>query len=231
MDEKLIAIVDDDPDMVRMISLNLKDEGYRVKGLADAESLFKFLSKEKPDLIILDLMLPGMSGLEICKKLKGDERFSSVPVIMVTGKDKEADKVTGLDMGSDDYIVKPCSADELKARIRAVLRGRGQKAKEGKIEIGGVMEIDRKRYEVKVSGTKVDLTTTEFKILECLSSRIGQVFTRDRILEYLWGEEKVAVERTIDVHIRHLREKLGKADKFIKNVRGVGYKLEEDLEA
>ena len=107
MDDKLIVIVDDDPDMVKIVSLNLKEEGYRVKGLLDAKSLFKFLSKENPDLIILDLMLPDMSGLEVCKKLKKDERFSSVPVIMVTGKGEEADKVSGLDMGSDDYIVKP----------------------------------------------------------------------------------------------------------------------------
>ncbi|MBN3038129.1 MAG: response regulator transcription factor [Candidatus Omnitrophica bacterium] len=225
--EKLIAVVDDDPEMVKIISLNLKEDGFRVKGFCDAKGLFKFLDKEKPDLIILDLMLPGKDGMQICRELKNKERFSSIPVIMLSGKAEESSKVSGLDLGSDDYLVKPCSFNELKARIRAVLRRGGPTGSGKKLIVGKIMIIDPQRYEVKVKGNKVDLTTTEFEILECLSSRKGQVFTRDRILEYLWGEEKVVVDRTIDVHIRHLRKKLGPAGEFIKNVRGVGYKLEE----
>lgn len=228
MDDKLIVIVDDDPRMVDMISRSLTKEGFRVKGVSDAVGLFKFLNKEKPDLIILDLMLPDMDGFEICKSLKKKERFSSIPVIILSGKGGEADKVSGLDMGSEDYIVKPCSLNELTARIRAVLRRPGR-GKERKIEVGGMIVIDMLRCEVTVEGKKLKLTPAEFKILEYLSSRKGWVFTRNRILEYLWGEEKIVVGRTIDVHIRHLREKLGKAGKFIQNVRGTGYKLEEDV--
>jgi two-component system phosphate regulon response regulator PhoB/two-component system alkaline phosphatase synthesis response regulator PhoP len=227
MDDNLIVIVDDDPNLLKITTLNLIEEGFRVKGLLDANDLFKFLEKERPDLIILDLMLPGMNGFEICKTLKNNERYSSIPVIILSGKNEEADKISGLDLGSDDYIVKPCSLNELKARIRAVLRRRTVGGAEKKIDVGGVMTIDLKRYEVTVDGVKVDLTITEFKILECIASRKGQVFTRKSILEYLWGEEKIVVDRTIDVHIRHLREKLGKAGRFIKSIRGIGYKIDE----
>ena len=228
MNDRLIAVVDDDPDTVEITTLNLKEEGFRVKGFLDAEGLFKFLDKEKPDLIILDLMLPDMNGFEVCKRLKEKEKLSSIPIIMLTGKDWETDKVSGLDMGADDYVVKPCSFGELKARIRAVLRRHGIEDEEKKIDVGGMIVIDPQRYEVTVKGKAVELTHAEFKILEFLSLKKGRVFTRDRILQYLWGEEKLVLERTIDVHIRHLREKLGKAGKFIKNVRGAGYKIEED---
>lgn len=229
MKEKLIAIVDDDLDMIKVLSLNLRKEGFRVKGFSGSEDLFEFLNKEeRPDLIILDLMLPEINGFEICKNLKNKEKFSSIPIIMLSARNMEIDKVSALDLGSDDYVTKPCSFDELRARIRAVLRRHDVGGdSEDKINIEGGIVIDRERYEVTVKGKKKDLTTTEFKILEYLASRIGQVFSRSRILEYLWGEEKIVVDRTIDVHIRHLREKLGEAGNIIKNVRGIGYKLEE----
>lgn len=229
MDDKLIAIVDDDPDVIKSISPSLKSEGFRVKGFSCAEDLFVFLDKEKPDLILLDIMLPGANGFEVCKNLKSKEKFSSIPIIMLSGKDKEIDKVSGLDAGSDDYISKPSSISEIKARIRAVLRRYGSGEKDKKVYIGDMVIMDLDRHEVTVEGKKVKLTPVEFRILECLSSRKENVFTRRRILEFLWGEEKVVIERTIDVHIRHLRKKLGKAEKFIKNIRGIGYKLEEDL--
>lgn len=228
MDDKLVVIVDDDPDIINWISRSLKAEGFRVKGLSSAAALFRLLDKEKPDLILLDLMLPGMDGFDICRSLKKKEEFSSIPIIILSGKDDEVDKTSGLDMGSDDYIVKPCTLNEIKARIRAVLRRHGIKSEEKKIYIGDMVVIDLQRHEVIVEGKKVELTPTEFKILEHLSSKKGYVFNRGRLLEFLWGEEKVVVERTIDVHVRHLREKLGKAGEFIKNVRGIGYKLEDD---
>jgi len=230
MDEKLIAMVDDEPDMIEMVSLNLNGRGFRIKGFNSDKELFEFLEKDKPDLIMLDLMLrSGKNGFEICKHLRKQEKFASIPIIMFTSKDWETDKVSGLDMGADDYIVKPCSMDELKARIRAVLRryGAGQEKKE--LNIADMITIDQQKHEVKVNGEKVELTPVEFKILEFLCLRKNQVFSRDRILEHLWGEEKIVVGRTIDVHIRHLREKLGKAGKLIKNVRGFGYKLEEEV--
>ncbi len=227
MDNKLIAVVDDDPDIVKTVSAYLEDEGFDVRGFSGAKGLFAFLDKEKPDLIILDLVLPGgMNGFEICRNLKEKEKFSSIPIIMLSGQGEENKKVSGLDMGADDYVVKPFSLNELSARIRAVLRRRG--LEEEKITVGNIMEIDLQKYEVTVDGQKVELTPTEFNILEFLATRKGRVFTRGRILDYLWGEEKVVVARTVDVHVRHLREKLGKAGKFIKNVRGIGYKLEED---
>jgi len=230
MNDKLIVVVDDDPDVAMMLDLNLGEQGYKFKSILNAKDLFEFLNKEMPDLILLDLMLPDMNGFEICKALKEKDRFSSIPVIIISGKDEERDKVSGLGIGADDYIVKPFSTNELEARIRAVLRRHGVEGEEKKIEVGGIIVIDLLRYEVTADGVKVDLTATEFRILECLSSRKGTVFTRDRILEYLWGGEKIVVDRTIDVHIKHLREKLGRAGELIKNIRGVGYKIEEDID-
>ncbi len=229
MDDRLIAIVDDDTDIIDLIGHGLRREGFRVKGFSCAEDLFGFLDKEKPDLILLDIVLPGVNGFEICKTLKKKDKFSSIPIIIFSGRDKEADKISGLDAGSDDYIAKPCTIDEIKARIRAVLRRHGVENEKKKICIGDMVVMDLQRHEVTVEEKRVELTPAEFRILECLSSRKSYVFTRSRILEFLWGEEKVVIERTIDVHVRHLREKLGKAGKFIKNVRGIGYKLEEDI--
>ena len=228
MKDRLIAIVDDDSAILSTLTKFLTMDGYKAKGFSNADSLFAFLEKEEPDLIILDLMLPGMNGFQICKKLREKDRTANTPIIILSGRSEEADKISGLDFGADDYVVKPFSMDELSARIRAVLRRRSPETGEGKvIEVGNTVTMDLQKYLVTVGGEEIDLTPTEFKILELLSSRKGQVFTRERILDYLWGEEKVVVERTIDVHIRHLREKLGKSGDMIKNVRGIGYKLEE----
>jgi two-component system phosphate regulon response regulator PhoB/two-component system alkaline phosphatase synthesis response regulator PhoP len=155
------------------------------------------------------------------------DRFSSIPIIMLTAKDHETDKVLGLEIGADDYVTKPFSTRELVARVKAVLRRKDQKEEGEKIEIGEILVLDLQKFEVKVSGKRIALTSTEFKILEILSERKGWVFSRRQILNSLWGENKFVIDRTIDVHIKHLREKLGKAGTFIKNVRGVGYKIEE----
>ncbi len=227
MHDRLIAVVDDDPDVSYVISEHLAKEGVRVEGFVDAISLFGFLDKEIPDLILLDIMLPAMDGLEICKRLKETERFSHISIIMLSGKDEEIYKVSSLNMGADDYIVKPFSLNELSARVKAVLRREEPGGEEGKICIGKIMVIDLRGHEVTVKGKIAGLTPAEFKILELLASEKNQVFSRDRILEHLWGKEKIVTEKTIDVHIRYLREKLGKAGTFIKSVRGIGYKLEE----
>jgi two-component system phosphate regulon response regulator PhoB/two-component system alkaline phosphatase synthesis response regulator PhoP len=228
MKDKTIAIVDDDREIREMVAQYLTKDGFRTKGLGDAESLLSYIEGEMPDLIILDLMLPGMNGFEVCKKLREKDRTAAIPIIILSGKAESSDKVSGLDLGADDYVVKPFSMDELSARVRAVLRRKYRDMAEKKIEVSKDLTIDLQRYIVTSCGEEVDLTPTEFRILELLASRKGQVFTRDRILDYLWGEEKVVVERTIDVHIRHLREKLGKPGEMIKNVRGIGYKLEEE---
>ncbi len=225
--KELIAIIDDEPDIVELVSLHLKKAGFKVRGFFDAKSFYQFLNKETPELIILDLMLPDIDGIEICKYLKANERYSLIPIIMLTAKGEESDKILGLELGADDYVTKPFSPRELVARVKAVLRRRSLSHDEKKIiKIDDLLKIDLQKYEVYVNEKKVNLTTTEFKILEILSKKRGWVFSRDQLLNYLWGNEKIVIDRTIDVHIKHLRDKLGPAGKFIKNVRGIGYKLE-----
>jgi DNA-binding response OmpR family regulator len=225
--KELIAILDDEPDILDLVSLHLKKAGFRIEGFLDAESFFQFMDSKIPDLIILDLMLPDADGFEICKYLKKKDEFTSIPIVMLTAKGEEMDKVLGLELGADDYVTKPFSPKELVARVKAVLRRQPQEEETKKIEIGDELRILPDKYEVYVKDQKIELTSTEFKILQLLASKRGWVFTRDQILDYLWGKEKAVVDRTVDVHIKHLREKLGKAARFIKNIRGVGYKLEE----
>ncbi len=224
---RLIAVIDDEPDILELVSIHLKRSNFNVKEFADAERFLKSLHRQIPDLIILDLMLPDADGVDICKYLKSKDEYSSIPIIMLTAKTDETDRVLGLELGADDYVTKPFSPRELVARVKAVLRRKEQKEKEKKIEIGDILSIDLQKFEVAVGGKKVDLTSTEFRILQILSERKGWVFTRAQILDALWGENKIVIDRTIDVHIRHLREKLGKAGKFIKNIRGIGYTLKE----
>jgi len=223
---QLIAIVEDEPDITDLVSLHLQRGGFAVEGFEDAQKFLKFLNSRVPDLVILDLMLPDADGLEICKYLKKKDDFSSVPIIMLTAKSDETDKVLGLELGADDYVTKPFSPKELVARVKAVLRRKGQKEEAKTVVIGDMLAIDAEKYEVRIEGNKVDLTSTEFRILKLLASKKGWVHTRDQILDHLWGDEKAVLDRTVDVHIKNLREKLGKAKKFIKNVRGIGYKLE-----
>ncbi len=222
----LVAIVDDEPDIVELVSVNLKKASFRVKEFLDAESFFHFLGSETPDLIILDLMLPDMDGFEVCKILKGQDKHANIPIIMLTAKAEETEKVLGLELGADDYVTKPFSPRELVARIKAVLRRRAQREETKKIAVGGVLSMDLEKHEVEVEGNRVELTSTEFKILQLLSSKKGWVFSREKILQHLWGDDKMVLDRTVDVHIKHLREKIGKAGSLIKNIRGVGYKLE-----
>ncbi len=225
---KLIAVVEDEPDIARLLSIQLNKAGFKVMIFLNAESFLRFLNEKIPDLLILDLMLPDADGLEICKFLKNNETLSAIPIIILTAKSEEVDKVLGLELGADDYVTKPFSVKEVIARVKAVLRRKeGQHHFAGKIQIGDLLEIDPKKYETFVEGKKVSLTTTEFKILRLLSSRKGWVFSRYEILDYLWEGEKIVSDRTVDVHVKNLRDKLGKAAKFIKCVRGVGYKLEE----
>ncbi len=224
---RLIAVVDDEPDIVELVSLNLTRAGFRVKGFSEAASFLASLPSEVPDLIILDLMLPDTDGLETCKYLKGHEKYTSIPIIMLTARSEETEKVLGLELGADDYVTKPFSPRELVARVKAVLRRPEQRHESAKLFVGNLMIIDLERFEVMVEGRKIDLTPTEFRILQLLSTRKGWVHSRDQILDFLWGRDKTVIDRTIDVHIRHLRDKLGNAAPLVKNVRGVGYKVEE----
>jgi len=222
---KIIAVVDDEPDILELVSIHLNKAGFTVEPFQNAESFFKFLDRTRPDLLILDLMLPDSDGMDICRYIKKKDQFSTIPIIMLTAKTDETDKILGLEMGADDYVTKPFSPKDLVARVKAVLR-RKMQVEEEKIEVGKILEVLPMKFEVRVDGQKVDLTTTEFRILKTLATRTGWVFSRAQLLDELWGHDKVVIDRTIDVHIKHLREKLGKAAKFIKNVRGLGYKLE-----
>jgi len=230
MAEKVIAIVDDEEDIVELVSHHLKREGYRVKEFYNGRGFLSFLESIIPDLVLLDIMLPGIDGLEICRMLKSKNRTSKLPIIMLTAKASEADVVVGLELGADDYIVKPFSPRELVARVKSLLRRTGIKeVQEENLKIGPI-SLNPDKFDVKVNGNKIDLTTTEFKILEALIQRRETVFTRDQLLKKkrLWGDDKLVYDRTIDVHIKNLREKLGKAGNMIKTIRGIGYKLEGD---
>jgi len=222
-----IAVIDDEPDIVDLLTLHLKKAGFRVEGYLNGQRFLDSLGKRVPDLVLLDLMLPDIDGLEVFRLLRQKEEWATIPVIMVTAKGEESDKILGLELGADDYVTKPFSAKELVARVKSVLRRKREPAGGTRLEVDERLTIDLDKHEVLIKGEKVDLTSTEFKILRLLASKKGWVFTRDQILDYLWGDEKIVVDRTVDVHIRNLREKLGpEAAGLIKNIRGVGYKLE-----
>ena len=229
MSEKLITIVDDEEDIVKLLSHHLKREGFKVKEFHNGRGFLSYVSSVVPDLAVLDIMLPGIDGLEICRILKQRSATASVPIIMLTAKASEADIVVGLELGADDYIVKPFSPREFVARCRSVLRRIGTGEVKDNIIKVGPLAINLEKYEVTVEGKKIILTTTEFKILEVLAEGNGRVFTRDQLLKKkrLWGDDKLVYDRTIDVHIKNLREKLGIAGNLIKTVRSIGYKLEE----
>ncbi len=223
--KKTVAVVDDEPDILELVSLHLARNGFEPLGFNDAKALLKHLDNEIPDLIILDLMLPDMDGFELCKYLRQRDIFSHIPIIMLTARSDEADKIIGLEIGADDYITKPFSPREMVARVKAVLR-RGRTQSDDFIEIGKILKINLQKFEVVVDDVKIELTTTEFKILRMFSEHNGWVFSREQILDKLGVNEKGVLDRTVDVHIKNLREKLGTAGKYIKNIRGIGYKLE-----
>lgn len=224
---KLVAVVDDEPDIIELITIHLTKSGYKVKSFEDASSLFLFLKNNTPDLFILDLMLPDADGFEICKYLKKNDKFTHIPIIMLTARVDEMDKILGLELGADDYVTKPFSPRELMARVKVVLRRDENVVSTRKIFVAENLIIDIHKYEVKLDDKKIELTSTEFKILKLLASRIGWVYSREQILDHLDAHDKGVLDRTIDVHIKNLREKLGDAGKYIKNIRGVGYKIEE----
>jgi two-component system phosphate regulon response regulator PhoB/two-component system alkaline phosphatase synthesis response regulator PhoP len=227
---RTIAVLDDEEDILELLRTHLTRAGFRVEAFARPEVFLKYLDLHRPDLILLDLMLPGTDGLEICRYIKSQPEKSAIPIIMLTARSQEADRVTGLELGADDYVTKPFSLRELEARIKAVLRRQEMTARVEKTEkklAGGKLIINLEKHEVRIKGKLLQLSLSEFRILELLSSRPGRVFTRDQILDHLWGQEKIVIPRTVDVHIRHLREKMGELADLIQNVRGVGYKYEE----
>jgi len=224
-----ILIVEDEADILELIQYNLSREGFRVSGVRDGEAALRLIRRQNPDLVLLDLMLPGLDGLEICRRLKEDPVTRSIPVVMVTAKGEESDVVLGLGMGADDYLPKPFSPRELVARVKAVLRRGPLKEESGAGErvVRGGLIVDLARHEAKVDGKPVTLTATEMRLLHFLASHPGRVFSRDHILSRVIGEQAVVIDRNIDVHIGALRRKLGAYRDFIETVRGVGYRFKE----
>jgi DNA-binding response OmpR family regulator len=222
---ELIAVVEDEDDIRALVCAGLKKERFRVREYADGKKFLAALRSKKPDLVVLDLMLPDTDGFAICRGIRADRSLSSIPIIMLTARAEEADRVLGLELGADDYVVKPFSPKELAARVKAVLRRASSEPITARIELSEGLLIDTDTHEAFAQGRKVELTQAEFRLLHLLASREGWVFSREKILDHLWGDEKNVTDRSVDVHVKHLRDKLGPAGKMIVNVRGVGYKL------
>ncbi|MEE4609234.1 MAG: response regulator transcription factor [Desulfobacteraceae bacterium] len=228
MKKETILVVDDEEDILELVRYNLQREGYQVAAAASGEKALKMARQQPPDLIVLDLMLPGMDGLDVARQLKNDARCRQVPIVMLSAKGEEADVVTGLELGAEDYVTKPFSPRILLARIKAVLRRRGEPAAEDEapIEIHE-LAIHPGRREVRVGDVPVDLTYTEFQVLYCLARRPGWVFTRAQIVDAVRGDNYPVTDRSVDVQVVGLRKKLGAAGRYIETVRGVGYRFRE----
>ena len=225
-----IMVIEDEADILEVIEYNLLREGYRVCSARDGEEGVHLVRKEKPDLVLLDLMLPGLDGIEVCRKLKSDPLTQHIPVIIVTAKGEESDIVLGLGIGADDYVTKPFSPKELLARVMAVLR-RGSVKKEqvsGERIVRDELVIDAGRHEVRVKGKPVLFTATEFRLVHFLASNPGRVYTRDNLLSKGIGEDTFVLGRNIDVHMRTVRKKLGPFRDLIETIRGVGYRFRDE---
>ncbi len=222
-------IIEDEEDILELVKYNLEKEGYEVEGFSNAEAAHDKIKKQVPNLFILDLMLPGMDGLEFCKLLRNNEGTSTVPIIMLTAKGDEADIVTGLELGADDYVPKPFSVRVLIARIRAIFRRSRREPLEDDQEIvkRGDLSMDIGRRQAVVKGRPVDLTFSEFQILHFLAKRPGWVFTRYQIINAVHGEDYPVTDRSVDVQIVSLRKKLGSCGDYVETVRGVGYRFKE----
>ena len=223
-----ILVVEDEEDILELITFNLKKEGYHVSTATSGERAIDIATKSPPHLILLDIMLPGMDGLEVCKMLKHSPATINVPIVMLTAKGEESDIITGLEIGADDYMTKPFSPRVLVARVRNLLRRKKQEAKDpdAVIKRDDIM-IHPGRHEVLIKGKPVDLTFTEFKVLQVLASRPGWVFTRQQIVDAVRGEDYAVTDRSVDVQIVGLRRKLGAHGQYIETVRGVGYRFKE----
>ncbi len=228
MSKTTILVIEDEADIRELLQYNLGREGYQVLAVGDGESGLREARRGKPDLIVLDLMLPGMQGLEVCRLLRERPDTRSIPVIVLTAKADESDVILGLELGADDYIGKPFSVKELVARVRAVLRRASPASAERRdqtLQVGPI-EIDAARHEVRLDGRPVSLTLAEFRLLRSLAAAQGQVMTRDQILDHITDGKTAIIDRNVDVHVRSIRKKLGRAGRAIETVRGVGYRCQ-----
>jgi len=227
MSKETILIVEDDKNISKLIKYNLEKEGYKCMVSFDGEDAIRTLDNSSADLIILDIMLPGIDGLEVCRQLKQDKKLSNTPIIMLTAKGEEVDKVVGFELGADDYIVKPFSPRELILRIKAILKRLQPAETEKDVLKSGKLTVDLSRHKVTVDKKEVDLTNMEFKLLVTLMQRAGRVQSRETLLDDVWDIASDVTTRTVDTHIKRLREKLGKTGDLIETIRGVGYRFRE----
>jgi two-component system alkaline phosphatase synthesis response regulator PhoP len=225
-----ILVIDDEKDIIELVRYNLEKEGFSVKGAQDGESGLSTAAKDLPDLIVVDLMLPGVDGLDVCRSLRLDKRTSHIPIIMLTAKSAESDRVLGLELGADDYVTKPFSPRELVARIKAVLRRSSAPQSSSEVIQRGSLTIDMARRAISCAGEAVVLTATEFRLLQFFASHPGRVFSRAELIEGVLGRDVAVEDRTIDVHITGLRKRLGKCGEWIETVRGFGYRFREEFE-
>ncbi len=230
MSQRRIVVIEDEPDILEAIEYNLEREGFRVITATSGDAGLETVIREAPDLVLLDLLLPGIDGLEVCRQLKMDPVTQKIPIIMVSAKGDESDIVLGLGVGADDYVTKPFKPKELIARVRAVLRRgafRDSEAGNGRV-VRGKLVVDSARHEAKIDGQSLVLTPTEFRMLHLLASHPGRVFTRDLLVTRVIGDGAAVIDRNIDVHVRSIRKKLGEHRDILDTIRGVGYKFRDE---
>ncbi len=224
-----VVVIEDEPDILELIEYNLRREGFEVATATSGRSGLSVIGRERPDVVLLDLLLPGLDGLDVCRRLRSVDSTRDLPVIMVTARGEESDVVLGLGVGADDYIHKPFSPRELIARIRAVLRrGRMQERNPERKIVRGPLAINPVKHRIEVEGRRLEFTPTEFRLLHFLASHPGRVFTRGQLVDRAIGDRAVVIDRNIDVHVRAVRKKLGTHRDLIETVRGIGYRFEED---
>ena len=221
-----LVVVEDDPDLLEVLRETFVREGYEVLVADDGLRGLELIRRERPDLVCLDVMMPGMDGIEVCRELRADDAFRGLPILMLTAKGEESDVVLGLGIGADDYVVKPARPKELVARVRSLLRRRERVAagEAGKVLRVGVLEVDEERFEVRIDGSALSLTPTEFHILQTMARRPGRVYRRAELLGQE-GSSAYAEERTVDAHVRSIRQKLGECAELVETVRGRGYRV------
>jgi DNA-binding response OmpR family regulator len=224
---RTVLVIDDEPELVKLLDYNLTKAGYLVLGAKDGEAGLAAARKHAPDAIILDVMMPGLDGWEVCKRLRQDPGTSAIPLLMLTAKAEEGDRVLGLELGADDYVSKPFGVRELLARVKALLRRSEVASASPEVLKSGKIVVDSSRRTVTVSGKPVALTATEFNLLKALAEREGRVISREDLLSLARGDEVAVMDRTVDVHVAALRKKLGKQGDMIETVRGVGYRMKE----
>jgi len=222
----MIYIVEDESDILELLALKLQSAGYDTRCFTAAQPMLSVLENQIPGLLLLDLMLPDLDGFEVCSRLRQNPAWEKIPIIMLTARVGVEDRISGLELGADDYIAKPFDTGELISRIKAVLRRSEWETAKNILQISTRFLLDFNRYEATLDGRRLDLTLTEFKILQLLTKRPGWVYSRAQILDWLWGNDKIVIERSVDVHIKNLRDKIGDYASSVQNIRGLGYKFE-----